>query len=95
MARTFGARFVEEFQRSGGSTAAWPPAGVEALKNADRRTFIDALGKISSASAKALAIAAHTAEPEVLGRRAAAQMQADASRDSLWPLLLAAILNGG
>jgi hypothetical protein len=43
MAHTFGARFVEEFQRSGSSTAAWPPAALEALRNADRRTFIEAL----------------------------------------------------
>jgi hypothetical protein len=94
MARTFGARFVEEFQRSGGSTTAWPPAAIEALKNADRRTFIDALGKVSSASAKTLVIAAHTAEPETLGRRAAVLMQADAASDTLWPLLLASLLAG-
>jgi hypothetical protein len=88
MARTFGARFVEEFQRSGGSTAAWPPAALEALKKADRRRFIEALGKISSASAKTLVIAAHTAEPETLGRRAAAQALSDATADNVWPLLM-------
>jgi hypothetical protein len=90
MAQTFGARFVEEFQRSGGSTAS--PAALKALRNADRRTFIEAIGKVSSPSAKALAIAAHTAEPETLGRRAATQEQVDASRDNLWPLLLAGLL---
>ena len=36
MAQTFGARFVEEFQRSGGSTASWSPAALKALRNADR-----------------------------------------------------------
>jgi hypothetical protein len=92
MAQIFGARFVEEFQRSGGSTASWSPAALKALRNADRRTFIEALGKVSSPSAKALAIAAHTAEPEALGRRAATQGQVDASRDNLWPWLLAGLL---
>ena len=52
MARTFGERFVDEFRRAGGSTAAWAPEAVEALKNADRRTFIAALNRVSSASAK-------------------------------------------
>ena len=92
MARSFGTRFVEEFQRSGGSTSAWPSAAIEILKRADRRTFIDALEKVSSASAKTLTIAAHTAEPETLGRKAAAQLQADAGGDNFWPLLADIIL---
>ena len=71
MARTFGERFVDEFRRAGGSTGAWPPDAIEVLRNADRRAFIAALGKVSSASAKTLAVAAHTAEPETLARRAA------------------------
>ena len=79
MARTFGERFVEEFRRAGGSTAAWAPAAVEALKKADRRTFIAALSKVSSASAKTLVIAAHTAEPETLARRAVRQARAEAA----------------
>ena len=57
MARTFGERFVEEFRRAGGSTGTWPPDAIEVLKNADRRAFIAALGKVSSASAKTLAVA--------------------------------------
>ena len=82
MARSFGTRFVDELQRSGGSTNGWPPAAIEALKRADRRTFVDALQKISAASAKTLVIAAHTAEPETLGRKAAAQQQAAARQQA-------------
>jgi hypothetical protein len=84
MARTFGERFVEEFRRAGGSTAAWAPAAVEALKNADRRTFIAALNKVSSAWAKTLVIAAHTAEPETLARRAVKQARADGAKNDAW-----------
>ena len=81
MARTFGERFVEEFRRAGGSTGAWPAHAIEALRNADRRGFIDALRKVPSAPAKALAIAAHTAEPETLARRAATHARVEAGDD--------------
>ena len=90
MARSFGARFIDEFRRAGGSTAAWPPAATEALKNADRRAFIKALSKVSSASAKTLAIAAHTAEPETLARRAVTLARRKAADDNAWILMLAA-----
>ena len=85
MAQTFGERFVEEFRRAGGSTAAWAPPAVEALKSADRRGFIAALSKVSSASAKTLVIAAHTAEPETLERRAIKQARADEAKNDADP----------
>jgi len=88
MARTIGVRFLEEFQRVGGSISDWTPQAVEALKNADRRAFSDALGKVSSESAKILTIAAHTAEPETLARRAAALARKDNAADDLWLLML-------
>ena len=77
MARTFGTRFLEEFQRAGGTTSTWSPEAIDMVKRAERRQFIDAFGKVSRESAKALTIAAHTAEPETLARRAAAKQQAD------------------
>jgi hypothetical protein len=89
MARTFGERFVEEFRRAGGSTAAWAPAAVDAIKKADRRAFIASLNKVSSASAKTLVIAAHTAEPETLARRAVEQARAHAADNDPWPEMLA------
>ena len=94
MARTFGERFVEEFRRAGGATAPWAPAAVEALKQADRRTFIAALNSVSSASAKTLVIAAHTAEPETLARRAVKQALADAADNDSWVEILAFMVSG-
>ena len=90
---TFGERFVEEFRRAGGSTAAWAPAAVEALKKADRRTFIAALNRVSSASAKTLAIAAHTAEPETLARRAVKQARADKAENDACLAMVAVMLS--
>ena len=84
MARTFGERFVDEFQRAGGSTDAWAPDAVKALKNADRRRFISALSRVSSESAKTLVIAAHTAEPETLARTAATQQRSHAAHSDPW-----------
>lgn len=75
MARTFGARFLEEFKREGGSTAAWSPQALEAVINADRCRFIAALEKVSPEAAKALTIATNLVEPEELARRAVSQMQ--------------------
>ena len=89
MARTFGERFEEEFRRAGGSAAPWAPAAVEALKKADRRTFIAALSKVSSASAKTVAIAAHTAEPETLARRAVKRARADKAENDAWLAMVA------
>lgn len=92
MARTFGERFVDEFRRAGGATNAWPPNAIEALKTSDRRGFIAALSKVSSASAKTLAIAAHTAEPETLARRAVKQARADEAANDMWLAMLAVML---
>lgn len=90
MARSFGERFVEEFRRAGGSTAAWAPAALESLKKADRHAFISALSKVSSDAAKSLAIAAHTAEPETLARRAVALARRRQAADDDWLIMLAA-----
>jgi hypothetical protein len=70
--RTFGNRFLSEFRRLGGSTKGWPELAVTRLNEADRRQFVDALAKASSATSKELVIAAHTAEPEKLAERAIA-----------------------
>ena len=94
MPRSFGERFVEEFRLAGGSTRTWAPAALEALKKADRRAFISALSKVSSDSAKSLAIAAHTAEPETLARRAVTLARRTLARrkaaDGAWVVMLAA-----
>jgi hypothetical protein len=70
--QTFGNRFLTEFHRLGGSTVTWPEAAVALVNQAGRRQFIDALSRASSSTAKALVIAAHTAEPEKLAKRAVA-----------------------
>ena len=62
MARTFGERFVEEFERAGGTTAGWDAARRATLLRADRRAFIAAMERVNSGWAKELLIAAHTAE---------------------------------
>ncbi len=89
MARTFGERFLDEFRRPGGATTAWSPNAIEALKTSDRRGFIAALSKVSSASAKTLVIAAHTAEPETLARRAAKESRDDGADADMQFVLLA------
>lgn len=98
--RTYGWRFIEEFQRAGGSTSAWPPAALDALRKADRRTFIDALGRVAGPVAKSLLVAAHTAEPEALARRAVkAAKEGNAGQpsdegDASWLAFLAMIARG-
>jgi hypothetical protein len=67
---TFGARFLTEFRRLGGSTKDWPPQAVAVLAAADRRKFITLLESRSSKIGSELIVAAHTAEPETLARRA-------------------------
>lgn len=68
--RTFGTRFLAEFRRLGGSTKAWPPEAVAALAAADRRKFISLLESRRSTIGSELIVAAHTAEPEALAKRA-------------------------
>lgn len=67
---SFGWRFLTELRRLGGSTGTWPPAAVGALEQADRRRFIELLEKASPRASSPLAVAAHTAEPETLARKA-------------------------
>jgi hypothetical protein len=67
---TFGARFLTEFRRLGGSTEDWPPQAVAALAAADRRKFITLLESCRSKIGSELIVAAHTAEPETLAKRA-------------------------
>jgi hypothetical protein len=71
--QTFGARFLEEFRRLGGSTKAWPEGAVERFAAADRRQLIALLETRRSQVSSELLIAAHTAEPEALARRAFAK----------------------
>jgi hypothetical protein len=66
----FGARFLTEFRRLGGSTEAWPSTGVAALAAADRRQFISLLESHRSKIGSELRVAAHTADPETLAKRA-------------------------
>ena len=86
---------MDEFRRAGGATTASPPNAIEALKTADRRGFIAALIRVSSASAKTLVtlvIAAHPAEPETLARRAVKQARADEAENDTWLAMLAVML---
>lgn len=72
--QTFGNRFLTEFRRLGGSTRNWPERALTLVDQADRRNFSDALKKVSADTAKRLMIAAHTAEPENLAKRAVTLM---------------------
>ena len=67
---TFGARFLEEYRRLGGSTKAWPEGAVERFAAADRRQFMALLESRRSPVSSELLIASHTAEPEALAKRA-------------------------
>lgn len=88
---TFGARFLAEFRRLGGSTDDWPPRAVEAIERADRRAFAATLGRLPRPTGSALIVAAHTAEPETLARRLADQQREDAAD---WMILWIAGLAG-
>ena len=92
--QTFGNRFLTEFHRLGGSTRNWPEQAVARLDKADRRQFIDALAKASSTAASQLVIAAHTAEPETLAKRAIELTNSDGA-DLLTPIVLAVIATHG
>ena len=70
---TFGTRFLAEFRRLGGSTEAWPPQAVAALAAADRGKFISLVDSRRSKISRDLRVAAHTAEPEALAKRAYAR----------------------
>lgn len=83
MARTFGERFLEEYLRAGGTADHWSPEAKVALKRSDRRSFIDALSRVSSDLAKTLIIPAHTAEPETLARRAVAARAVENGDDDI------------
>jgi hypothetical protein len=83
MPQTFGNRFLMEFRRLGGSTRHWPDRALTLIDQADRRQFIDALRKASSKTAEQLVIAAHTAEPEKLAKRAVELISADADLGAL------------
>lgn len=91
--QTFGNRFLIEFRRLKGSTKNWPDGAVTLLDQADRRRFIDALEKASSTTAKQLAVAAHTAEPEQLAKRAVELNTSKTGEAEL--LVVLAILAGG
>jgi hypothetical protein len=85
--QTFGARFLTEFRRLGGSTEGWPERTLAAVAAADRRTFIAALqGRRSLLDAEML-VAAHTAEPEAVAKRAAARAVDKRRQEDLGPLL--------
>jgi hypothetical protein len=92
--QTFGNRFLTEFRRLNGSTRNWPDRAVTLLDRADRRRFIDALEKASSTTAKRLVIAAHTAEPEKLAKRAVELNTSKAGQAELLVVVLD-ILAGG
>jgi|RhiMethySRZTD1v2_1073278.scaffolds.fasta_scaffold1312980_1 hypothetical protein len=87
--QTFGARFLEGFRRLGGSTKGWPDWAVERFAVADRRQFIALLETRHSPVSSELLIAAHTAEPETLAKRAfakAVQDDAMAGGDGFLPI---------
>jgi hypothetical protein len=92
--QTFGNRFLAEFRRLGGSTRDWPAQALVLLDRADRRQFIDALTKASSTVASQLAIAAHTADPERIAKRAIELTKSDGA-DVLTPIVLAVLATTG
>ena len=78
---TFGSRFLAEFRRLGGTTADWPPQAVAAFAAADRRKFISLMEARRSKISSELRVAAHTAEPEALARRAYARVPVQKGQD--------------
>jgi hypothetical protein len=78
---TFGTRFLAEFRRLGGSTEAWPPQAVAALAAADRGKFISLVDSRRSKISRDLTVAAHTAEPEALAKRAYARASVQKGQD--------------
>lgn len=94
---TFGSRFLAEFRRLGGTTADWPPQAVAAFAAADRRKFISLMESRSSKISSELKVAAHTAEPEALARRAYARVSVRKGQDGgdlLALLVVIATLSG-
>jgi hypothetical protein len=87
-AETFGTRFLAEFRRLGGSTQSWPAPAVKAIEEADRRRFGALLAKPSTQIASDLRVAAHTAEPEMLARRALEHVHRTGGE---WMVLLGAL----
>ena len=71
--QAFGARFLTEFHRLGGSTQSWPESTLAAVAAADRRTFVAALEGRRSQLDREMLVAAHTAEPEALAKRVLAR----------------------
>ena len=94
---TFGSRFLAEFRRLGGTTADWPPQAVAAFAAADRRKFVSLMESRSSKISSELKVAAHTAEPEALARRAYARVSVRKGQDGgdlLALLVVIATLSG-
>lgn len=94
--RTFGARFLDEFRRVGGSTEGWPESTLAAVAAADRRAFITALDGRGAQLDREMLVAAHTAEPEALAKRVVART-ADKKRESELAALVGVIaaMSGG
>lgn len=78
---TFGTRFLAEFRRLGGSTEEWPSTAVAALAAADRRKFIFLMESQRSKISSELRVAAHTADPEALAKRAFARESVQRGQD--------------
>jgi len=69
MAETYGARFLQQFRRLGGSTKDWLPSVVASLAAADREAFIALVATRRSPIDAELSAAANVVEPEVFARR--------------------------
>jgi hypothetical protein len=69
MADTYGARFLQQFRRLGGSTQEWPPTVVASIASADRQAFIALVATRRSPIDAELSAAANVVEPEAFARR--------------------------
>ena len=90
MAQTFGARFLEQFRRLGGSTKEWPPGVLASLAAADRKVFIALVAAGGSPIDAELSAAANVVEPEALARRVfdrvERERQREGARNSAYPM---------
>jgi hypothetical protein len=92
MAQTYGARFLQQFRRLGGSTKEWPPGVVASVAAADRKAFIALLASRRSPIDAELSTAANVHEPEAVARRVFDRVEKERQRDQaqssvlpMWP----------
>jgi hypothetical protein len=92
MPETYGARFLQQFRRLGGSTKDWLPSVVASVAAADRKEFIMLVAARRSPIDAELSAAANVVEPEALARRVFDRVEKERQREQaqnsafpMWP----------